>query len=40
MALKHTSMLCKGYMIRPPQSLNLNLLPVVWGELDRTLKEK
>ena len=49
---KHTSRLCKGYlmkkesdgvlhqMISPPQSPILNTIEMGWDELDRRVKEK
>uniref|UniRef100_A0A087XEF9 Transposase Tc1-like domain-containing protein n=1 Tax=Poecilia formosa TaxID=48698 RepID=A0A087XEF9_POEFO len=49
---KHTSRLCKGYLTKkesdgvlrqmtwPPQSLDLNPIEMVWGELDRRVKAK
>ncbi|XP_026105188.1 leucine-rich repeat and calponin homology domain-containing protein 2-like isoform X2 [Carassius auratus] len=49
---KHTSRLCKGYLTKkesdwvlrqmtwPPQSLDLNPIEMVWGEMDHRLKSK
>ena len=48
---QHTTRLCKGYLTKesdgvmhqmtwPPQSPNLNLIEMVWDELDRRVKEK
>jgi hypothetical protein len=49
---QRTSRLCKGYLTKkerygvlhqmtwPPQSPDLNPIDMVWGELDRRVKEK
>uniref|UniRef100_A0AAZ3RRD4 Tc1-like transposase DDE domain-containing protein n=1 Tax=Oncorhynchus tshawytscha TaxID=74940 RepID=A0AAZ3RRD4_ONCTS len=49
---QHTSRLCKGYLTKkesdgvlpqmtwPPQSPHLNLIEMVWDELDSRVKEK
>ncbi|KAM9552748.1 uncharacterized protein ACWYII_034766 isoform 3-T4 [Salvelinus alpinus] len=50
--IQHTSRLCKGYLTKketdevlhqmtwPSQSPDLNPIDMVWGELDRRMKEK